>query len=84
MITPPNCLAREFYRTGQVKGLVSIDCGLWWAGLSYCAISISGWSRWVGGCDDCGVITGSPAGHIGLVDYDVVELSNLHRQVIKN
>ena len=48
MITPPNCLAREFYRTGQVKGLVSIDCGLWWAGLSYFAISSSSWSRWVG------------------------------------
>ena len=38
----------------------------------------------MGGCDDCDVIAGSRAGHIGLVDYDVVELSNLHRQVIKN
>ena len=73
--------------TGQVKlkdsSVLIVGCG----GLG-CPIAqylaVAGVGGWVGGCDDCDVITGSRAGHIGLVDYDVVELSNLHRQVIKN
>ena len=70
---------------------LSFDSWCGWSGLSCCSLSSCSWYRWVSIAamytthltHTSHSHTHTPhTGHVGLLDYDSVELSNLHRQVL--